>query len=456
MSAAIELAFFRGTLELRGVDPQQESLPRALLWDARTKVLRAPAMAYASIVLWLREQKLTFVDSARAYTEETFVDARAREARPYQHEALRAFVDAKRMGVIVLPTGAGKTHVASMIMAKLARSTLVVAPTLDLVRQWTQVLSEAFGAEVGVVGGGEHNVRPITVTTYDSAHVHMENFGNRFGLVIFDECHHLPSGAYRLAAEHCLAPFRLGLTATPERADGLEESLDSLIGRICYRREITELAGDFLAEYQTIRVQVELSSEERIEYETERNIFRTFMARVRAQLGARGFQGFVMLASRTDEGRRALLAYRRQRELAFSAPAKFQKTGELLELHHQDRTIIFTEDNAACHAVSRQFLVPAITHHTRGKERAEILRLLAEGTYRSVVTSKVLNEGVDVPEANVAIVISGSGSVREHVQRLGRILRPRDGKFALLYELVTSDTSETWTSARRREHDAYR
>jgi superfamily II DNA or RNA helicase len=124
--------------------------------------------------------------------------------------------------------------------------------------------------------------------------------------------------------------------------------------------------------------------------------------------------------------------------------------------HRGERTLIFTQDNATAYAVSRLFLVPAITHQTKVKERSEILERFSRGDYSAVVTSKVLNEGVDVPEASVAIVMSGSGSVREHVQRLGRILRRRGDKRATLYELVSVKTGESYTSQRRREHEAYR
>jgi superfamily II DNA or RNA helicase len=171
---------------------------------------------------------------------------------------------------------------------------------------------------------------------------------------------------------------------------------------------------------------------------------------------ARGWGEFLMRASRGDEGRRALLAYRRQRALAFAAPIKLECVAQLLGEHHADRAIIFTEDNATAYRVSRRFLIPAITHQTKVKERSQVLERFADGRYGAVVTSRVLNEGVDVPDANVAIVISGSGSVREHVQRLGRILRRRDGKRAILYEIVSADTAETYTSQRRRDHDAYR
>ncbi|MCA9560033.1 MAG: ATP-dependent helicase, partial [Myxococcales bacterium] len=120
------------------------------------------------------------------------------------------------------------------------------------------------------------------------------------------------------------------------------------------------------------------------------------------------------------------------------------------------RSIVFTQNNSTAYEVSRRFLVPVITHQTKPSERSALLEGFADGTFGALATSKVLNEGVDVPDANVAIVISGSGSVREHVQRLGRILRKAGDKQAVLYELVAAGTAETFTSERRREHDAYR
>lgn len=151
-----------------------------------------------------------------------------------------------------------------------------------------------------------------------------------------------------------------------------------------------------------------------------------------------------------------MAAYRHQRQLAFAAPAKLNFVDMLLYIHRDDRSIVFTQDNRTAYDISRRFLIPVITHQTKVSERSKILKGLAEGTIRAVVTSKVLNEGVDVPDANVAIVVSGSGSVREHVQRLGRILRKKDGKHAKLYELITANTGEAYTSERRRDHIAYR
>ena len=135
-----------------------------------------------------------------------------------------------------------------------------------------------------------------------------------------------------------------------------------------------------------------------------------------------GWGQFLFLAYRSPEGREAFRAYREQRELALAAPAKLNLLGHLLDRHNGDRVLIFTHDNATVYTIARQFLVPVITHQTKTKERREILLRFNAGTYPIVATSRVLNEGVNVPEANVAIVLSGSGSVREHVQRLGRVL----------------------------------
>jgi superfamily II DNA or RNA helicase len=168
-----------------------------------------------------------------------------------------------------------------------------------------------------------------------------------------------------------------------------------------------------------------------------------------------GWGRFLMLSSQSDSGRRAFTAYRRQRAIALAAPGKIAVLARLLHAHRGDRTIVFTEDNATVYAISRRFLLPVITHQTKVKERSRILAEFNEGKLTAVVTSKVLNEGVNVPEANVAVVLSGSGSVREHVQRLGRILRKGKDKRAILYELVAAGTGEERTSEKRRDHSAY-
>ena len=451
------LRFVAGTIEVHGLPPGQPGLPAGCAWDERSGCFRAPACRYADVVRGLRALGIAYADEARRY--ETLASAALvhREPRPYQTGALDAWRAAGFRGVVVLPTGAGKTLVAHLAIDDRKRSALVVTPTLDLVRQWHDGLHATFATKIGIVGGGDYDVQALTVTTYDSAYLHMEHLGCRFGLVVFDECHHLPGESYALGARLCLAPFRLGLTATPERTDGRDPILDELVGPIVYRKDIVELAGAYLADYETVRVSVDLSPEERVEYEHERARYRQFLSDQGIVMASpSGFSDFIIRTSRTPEGRRAFAAYRRQREIAFTAPAKLDYLERLLHQHRRDRTIVFTQDNATVYLLSRRFLIPAITHHTKVSERSAILAGFSRGTYRALATSKVLNEGVDIPEANVAIVMSGSGSVREHVQRLGRILRKGVDKRAVLYELVTGGTSESMTSMRRRDHVAYR
>ncbi len=452
----VALSFASGTIEVRGwLDANAP--PPGSAWDERTRCHRAPALAYADVVRALVAAKTPYVDEARRYDELAGGARIHREARPFQTEALEAWRRARGRGVVVLPTGAGKSHLAILAIDDKRRSTLVVAPTLDLVRQWFDLLGATFGGPIGLVGGGEHDVRAITVTTYDSAYLHMEHLGARFGLVVFDECHHLPSTGYSLAARACLAPYRLGLTATPERADGRDAELTQLVGPIAYRKDIVELAGEYLADYDVEHVSIELDPTERAEHDAERAIYREFVTSHGIRMShPSGWGEFVMMSTQSADGRRAMAAYRRQRAIAFAPAAKLEYLELLLHEHRDDRAILFTQDNRAAYEIARRFLVPVITHQTKVRERSKILAGLAEGTYRAVVTSKVLNEGVDVPDANVAVILSGSGSVREHVQRLGRILRKKDGKRATLYELVTEATTETYTSERRREHSAYR
>ncbi|WP_148594806.1 DEAD/DEAH box helicase family protein [Aquisphaera giovannonii] len=456
---ALRLVFDDGTLVVEGLAEGQElELGLAgVKYDPRIRAHRAQAIFYRSLVEQLRRDGIPYIDHARAYDGPTPWKIQvAKEAFPHQVEGLQAWWKAGGRGVVVLPTGTGKTHLANMAIEKAGRPTLVVTPTIDLMNQWYDELTLSFGTEIGLLGGGYNDIRPLTVTTYDSAYQNIGRIGNRFGLVVFDECHHLPGPTYGLSATDSIAPYRLGLTATPERADNAHQQLDVLIGPITYRREITQLRGQFLAEYRVMTLYVSLSEPERVRYEEARELYRGFLQQTGIDMRRPdGWSRFLFTAFRSPEGREAFHAYREQRTLALAAPAKLKLLERLLERHGGDRVIIFTHDNATVYTIARQFLVPVITHQTKTKERREVLLRFNKGTYPIVATSKVLNEGVNVPEANVAIILSGSGSVREHVQRLGRILRKSGDKEAVLYEVITRGTVEEFTSNRRRQHSAY-
>jgi len=453
----ITMAFEGGTLVFTGGTPEILLTLPGIRLDPRTASYRAEARDYREIVEKMRAEKIAYTDTARAYQPVKWTLNNEREPRPYQSEAIDAWWQAGSRGVIVLPTGTGKTFTAMLAMRRAGRPTLVVTPTIDLLNQWHYELSTAFGVEVGAMGGGMHEIREMTVATYDSAFIHLERCGHRFGLLIFDECHHLPSDSYMQIAIGSIAPFRLGLTATPERSDAREELFPHLTGPIVYRREIQEFAGEFLAEYHTRRIYVDLLPEEQEQYRVAREKFRGYVTAKNISLGgANGWQRFIFDAMRSKEGWEAFQAYQVSKRLERSATAKLELLGKLLMEHPRDRIIIFTADNATVYAISRRFLVPAITHQTRAKERERVLSAFHCGDYPVVVTSRVLNEGVDVPAASIGIVLSGSGSTRENVQRLGRLLRKHGDKQATLYELVSRGTTEEFTSDRRRQHGAFR
>lgn len=357
----------------------------------------------------------------------------------------------------VLPTGSGKSFLAALAMEQVQRSTLILAPTIDLILQWQRNLEETFGQKVGLLGGGSHEIEEITVATYDSARIHAEALGNRFGFLIFDECHHLPSPGYTEMARSYLAPYRLGLTATPNQEEEKLALLAEVLGPVIYNRQIQHLSGEFLAPYRVEMVPVELTEEEWEEYQYHRDLYKAFRDTVPTGFGMKSsWSKFVMQASRSVEGREALASFRKQKEISNSASGKLIELAKILRRHSAERILIFTHDNKTAYRIASMFLLPLITHETKAKERKEILNNFKKGRWPYLVNSRVLNEGVDVPEAGVAVVLSGTGTVREHVQRLGRILRNQEGKQAVLYELVSQGTTEIYTSKRRREHGAYR
>jgi superfamily II DNA or RNA helicase len=456
-SPSIHLTFDGGTLILSGATPECLAALPGSRPDPRLGGFRAEARYYRAIIEYLRDHQWPYEDKARAYEPTSWVLRTSRDPFPHQIEALDSWWHKGRRGVVVLPTGTGKTHLAVLAIQRTGRPTLVITPTIDLLNQWYGELLSAFEVPIGLLGGGYYDIQALTVTTYDSAYLYLERWGNRFGLLVFDECHHLPGPTYLTAAVGSIAPFRLGLTATPERADGQEVLLPDLIGPTVYRREIKQLAGQFLAEYRIDRRYVELSAQEQAQYDRARQIYRSFVeARGISMGGPHGWQRFVRESCRSKEGRAAFQAYREQKHLALAAPAKLQLLERLLEQHSCDRILIFTYDNATVYRIARRFLIPAITHQTKTRERRQILERFHSGEYPILVTSQVLNEGVDVPAASVGIILSGTGSVREHVQRLGRLLRKHGEKQAVLYEVVTRGTAEEITSERRRQHHAYR
>lgn len=447
------LIFHQGTLILKNFE--QDSEPPFFLWDSRSRQWRAKAIYYAEIIAWLKSRAIPFEDRASKISELSLNLRMEVALRSYQKQAVNAWLNAKGRGSVCLPTGSGKTWMALKCMEQMNTSTLLVLPTIDLMNQWYDLALDAFGMEIGILGGGYHEIREITITTYDSAYRWIDTYGDRFGLLVFDEVHHLPAATYSHIPEMSIAPYRLGLTATYQRSDGLHGKLARLIGPQVYEKSIKDLEGKYLAEYETMKIGVDLTPREKRRYEKNQKIYDSYVRDKGIKFYGADLKPFLQESAYDPKARKAFLARNEARHIILGAERKLEVLESLLKLHKQSQILIFTETNELVHQISEQFLIPALTHHTKAVERKWILDNFRKRKYSVLVTSKVLNEGVDVPGANVAIILSGSASPVEHLQRLGRILRKAKNKQAFLYELVTRRTRESQISYRRRRSDAY-
>jgi superfamily II DNA or RNA helicase len=375
--------------------------------------------------------------------------------RSYQVQALTAWLQHRGRGVVVLPTGAGKTVVALMAIERLALRTLIVVPTIELLAQWQRAVCEQLGLPgdtVGMVGGGRREVRDLTIITFDSAAMPRRRLDG-FGLLIVDEVHHLPAAQYRRIVSKAAAACRLGLSATPERLDGRHHDLDTLIGPVIFHRLPSDLRRErHIADYIERRVYVDLSPVEQGRYELLMAEFQWYLARHGLATSGDAFGALVRRAGYDQAARQALQAHRQARMIALNAEAKIAHIAKLLARHRDDRVIIFAEYTALVDAISRRLLIPAITYRTEPREQRAVLEGFRAGRYSKLVTGRVLNEGVDLPDANVAIIASGSSATRQYIQRLGRVLRPKPRR-AVLYELITRKTSEARAARRRRPQE---
>jgi len=443
----IHLAYDKGTILVHG----NVRVPGSV-WDSRAGAYRAPALLYKDIKAYVEASKFSYKDDVLDLIPCPELTMKS-VLRDYQERAVLAWDRAERWGVVVLPTGAGKTHVALKAIS-MANPAIVIVPTLDLLAQWKARLDEEFGIGAGVFSGEEHRLGPVTVATYDTAYIRAAELGNRFRLVVFDEVHHLPSAGYSSIAEMFACPARMGLTATYEREDGRQSELPRLTGGKVFERNVESMEGVHLAPFDLKRIYVKLTPDEEEQYRKDMDIYRNYLKENNLVLRTpRDFERLVMRSGRDKYARDAILARHRARVTALNSASKVEALAEVLGKHSgpDDRAIIFTEHNDLVYRISKRFLIPFITYTTPKEERSENLSNFKSGAYKALVTSKVLDEGVDVPDANVGIILSGSGSKREFVQRLGRILRKQGDKKAVLYEIVSGNTSEVDTSHRRHK-----
>jgi len=445
----VRLRYEDGTIRVESTGAEPPPLP-GVEPDPRTGTLRAPAYRYAAIRAALSAAGVDVRDEV--FDLPSLALSTTYELRDYQREALDAWRAADDRGVLELPTGSGKTVIGLAAAVALGTPTLVVAPTVDLVEQWERELRAEFDVPIGRLGGGEQRREAVTVATYDSAYLRADELGDGFGLLVLDEAHHLGGEGYRDVARLSAAPARLGLTATFERPDGGHEAITDLVGDRVYALDPDDLAGDHLAPYDVRRIEVELTDAERERYEAAQGTFVDYLRETGLSLEEGSDYRKLVLRSGSDpRAREALLAKQEAREVMMNADNKLRALSRLLDRHRGDRLLVFTAHTELVYRIARRFLLPAITGETPAEERREILDRFRDGTYGRVVSANVLDEGVDVPDASVAVLLSGSGSEREFTQRLGRILRPTDDRDrAILYEVVSDETVEERVADRRR------
>lgn len=437
----IVLRFDRGRVLVEGAE---------LTLHGLTPRTEFPAYMYPDIITHLAKQKTEYRDEANQ-RKSLDVHATGIELRDYQQQAVQEWRKNSGRGVVVLPTGAGKTFVAVKAIESLQKATLVVVPTIVLLEQWRQVLEEALNVPVGAVGGGNQEIREITVSTYDSASIRSRILGNQFEFIVFDEVHHLTAPSYMKIATRYIAPYRLGLTATLQQGEEAEELFTELVGPTVYSLPVERLAGTHLADFTVKTMKLPLTRDESEEYDRLYGVYRSYIQRKNIRIrSSQDYIRFVRSTGRNPEARRALVSRNAAMDIALNSENKVAYLKSLIRSNPGEKMLIFTSHNKLVYRLSKTLLIPAITHRTPPEERDRILRGFKKGSFRRIVTSRVLDEGVDVPDASVGVIISGTGSKRQFIQRLGRILRKTPGKQAVLYELVSEGTAETYMSARRK------
>lgn len=357
---------------------------------------------------------------------------RAFGLRPYQAMAVAAFHKGGSIfggsGVVVLPCGAGKTIVGMGAMSRVGQQTLILTTNITAVRQWIDELLDKTSLrpeQIGEYTGEVKEIRPVTVTTYqmltyrDAANSdHFPHFqllgARRWGLILYDEVHMLPAPVFRITSE-IQAMRRLGLTATLVREDGQEEDVFSLIGpkRYDIPWKVLEQEG-FIATATCREIRVPLSDEGRLAY--------------------------------------AVAEDRAKFRIASENPLKNLLVHHLVAEHREDLVLIIGQYLDQLRQLALELDAPLITGQVPTREREELYARFRRGEIRRLVVSKVANFAVDLPDASVAIQVSGTfGSRQEEAQRLGRILRPKsDGSPAYFYSLVTRETRDQEFATKRQ------
>ncbi len=351
--------------------------------------------------------------------------------REYQKDSIEVFYAGGSSrggsGVLVLPCGAGKTIIGIGVMTRLSQHTLILCTNITALRQWRdEILDKTTltDEDVGEYSGEIKSIKPITITTYqiltyrrkkDEEFVHMNLFNlQSWGLIIYDEVHLLPAPVFRAVAE-IQGKRRLGLTATLVREDNKEDDVFSLIGpkKFDVPWKVLEKQG-WIAKALCTEIRIPLPDADRLKY--------------------------------------AVADAKAKFRIASENPAKIDMVSHLIEKHKDDNILIIGQYLDQLDILAQRFHAPIITGKTPNRDRERIYKKFKAGDLKTLIVSKVANFAIDLPDANVAIQVSGTfGSRQEEAQRLGRILRPKaEGNFAFFYSLVTKGSKDQEFAANRQ------
>ncbi len=342
----------------------------------------------------------------------------------FQEEALHKWLRANCRGTIIIPTGGGKTFIGLRAISELKVPTLILVTTEELLNQWYDRLLKYLGVKAGRLGAGFSEIRDVTISIYHSAVNNIDVIKDKFDLVIADESHHVPAETFKEVLFKVQAPYRLALSATPTRADHNEKLIFIACGEPVYKVSYTDLIRyGLVVPIRHYRIYTKLNSEERKMYEKAGNNIMHLKA------------------------------------IAFKARNKINIVKKIVEMEYElgSKVIIFTQYIQQAEDIYRELKslggIALLTSETRDRE--SIFRAFAKGNVRVIVTTTVLDEGIDVPDADVAIIVSGTGSPRQMIQRIGRVVRASENKReARIYEIIARNTiEEALSNLRHPKHE---
>ncbi|MGC8582631.1 MAG: DEAD/DEAH box helicase [Thermoproteus sp.] len=345
----------------------------------------------------------------------------------FQKRAVDSWERAGRRGTIAVPTGGGKTFIAMAALARASTTALVLAVTQELAAQWAERLRRYLGVSPGMLGAGKHDVRDVTVAIYNSAVKYVDELVGKFGVVVFDEAHHVPAETFKEIALALDSPFRLAISATPKREDGNELLIYEAVGPLVYRATYTEMIeAGLVVPVEHYRIYIKPSPEEEQEYRSAQ--------------------------ATTDN---AIVLRNIASQISPKIPIAVEIVKREVALGH--KVLVFTqflEQAKAIYDKLREESIRAELITSEERDRSSAFSRFLSGITKAVVTTTVLDEGVDVPDADVAVIVSGSGSKRQMLQRVGRVVRKAPGKsVARVYELIARGTIEEALSESRHVDD---